>query len=439
MITDMKQNIFRKCGLVMGAALLTISSTLLTACHDGDWDAPASYADAQASYGNKELKETNVITIEQLKTTYASVISDGTQQQVTKDTQIKGVVIGNDAGGNIYKSVYLQDATGVIQLCINRSNTSVYLPVGQTVLVELNGLYVGSYGKQPQIGGGSYVSGNYVNLSRMEQAVWMQHFKLVGKTDGTLETVTPIEVKAVATGSSVRIIRLDDGTALNIEKDCGRLVTLRDIELGEADGTSTYATATATTNRSFKDINSGALALRTSNYADFALAVMPTGKLDITGILGRYNNGWQLLLRTEADEAESKGEVSVPEGLKSEPAGDGTATNPYNVAAVTAYTMGLGADVQSGEVYATGIVTEVSDIDITGTYGNATYLIADDSAGETGTFQIYRGYGLNGEKFNAAGATIIKKGDVVVIKGKVVNYKGNTPQFAQGSTIVSIN
>ena len=210
MITDMKQNIFRKCGLVMGAALLTISSTLLTACHDGDWDAPASYADAQASYGNKELKETNVITIEQLKTTYASVISDGTQQQVTKDTQIKGVVIGNDAGGNIYKSVYLQDATGVIQLCINRSNTSVYLPVGQTVLVELNGLYVGSYGKQPQIGGGSYVSGNYVNLSRMEQAVWMQHFKLVGKTDGTLETVTPIEVKAVATGSSPNVHEEDE-------------------------------------------------------------------------------------------------------------------------------------------------------------------------------------------------------------------------------------
>ena len=26
----------------------------------------------------------------------------------------------------------------------------------------------------------------------------------------------------------------------------------------------------------------------------------------------------------------------------------------------------------------------------------------------------------------------------VLIKGKVINYQGNTPQFAQGSTIVSL-
>jgi len=80
----------------------------------------------------------------------------------------------------------------------------------------------------------------------------------------------------------------------------------------------------------------------------------------------------------------------------------------------------------------------VSDIDTEGTYGNATYLISDRTDGATGTFQIYRGYGLNGQKFNAKDATIIKPGMEVIVKGKVVNYKGNTPQFAQGSTIVSI-
>jgi hypothetical protein len=98
----------------------------------------------------------------------------------------------------------------------------------------------------------------------------------------------------------------------------------------------------------------------------------------------------------------------------------------------------MAADVQSSEVYAKGIIVSVSDIDTSGTYGNATYLISDERDGSTGTFQIYRGYGLNGQKFNAKGATIIKEGDEVVVYGKVVNYKGNTPQFAQGSTIVSI-
>ena len=34
--------------------------------------------------------------------------------------------------------------------------------------------------------------------------------------------------------------------------------------------------------------------------------------------------------------------------------------------------------------------------------------------------------------------TLIKEGQEVVIKGKVINYKGNTLQYAQGSTIESI-
>ena len=90
------------------------------------------------------------------------------------------------------------------------------------------------------------------------------------------------------------------------------------------------------------------------------------------------------------------------------------------------------------DIYAKGIIVSISDIDTTGSFGNATYLISDYADGSTGTFQVYRGYGLNGEKFNKPGATIIKVGDAVLIKGKVVNYKGNTPQFAQGSTIVTI-
>ncbi len=77
-------------------------------------------------------------------------------------------------------------------------------------------------------------------------------------------------------------------------------------------------------------------------------------------------------------------------------------------------------------------------MDTIGTFGNATYLISDYSDASTGTFQVYRGYGVNGQKFSAPGATIIKEGQEVVIKGKVVNYKGNTPQYAQGSTIVSL-
>ena len=54
-------------------------------------------------------------------------------------------------------------------------------------------------------------------------------------------------------------------------------------------------------NRNFKDISSSALVLRTSTYADFAGNVMPTGKVNVTGIFTRYRNTWQILLRTIDD------------------------------------------------------------------------------------------------------------------------------------------
>jgi hypothetical protein len=161
---------------------------------------------------------------------------------------------------------------------------------------------------------------------------------------------------------------------------------------------------------------------------------MPTTRVDITGVAARYNDTWQIMMRTEKDIVESTTEPAPV----STPAGSGTEDDPYNVAAVSKATKALPADGTKDNIYTKGIVVSVSDIDTSGSYGNATYLISDRADGATGTFQIYRGYGLNNVKFNA-GAKAIKAGDEVVVFGKIVNYKGNTPQYAQGSYIVKLN
>lgn len=133
------------------------------------------------------------------------------------------------------------------------------------------------------------------------------------------------------------------------------------------------------------------------------------------------------------------GEIVKPDNgdvIVVEPSGSGTEADPYNVAGVLEYISGLGADVQStNEVYIKGIITEVQDIDVTGTFGNATYYISDDADGKANKFYIYRGFGLGGKKFNE-GATAIKAGDKVVIKSKVVNYKGNTPETVSNNCII---
>jgi len=116
-----------------------------------------------------------------------------------------------------------------------------------------------------------------------------------------------------------------------------------------------------------------------------------------------------------------------------EPTGEGTLASPYNVAKALAIIKA--GTYTTDEVYVSGIISQIDDID-TGNYGNSTYYISDD--GKTSTqLEVYRGLSVNGEKFKAADE--IKVGDKVVVLGKLTLFKETTPEFAQGSKIVSLN
>lgn len=428
MVTDSKTQTTMKTSKYILFALAVLGLT--TSCQDGDWDAPATENSIE-SYGNKYIQATNLKTIAELKELYKNEINNNSLKEVKTPLQIKGIVTGNDEGGNIYNSLYIQDNTGAIAISVGQGGLFGPFAVGQPVIVELQGLYVGGYGKQPQIGT-TYTNPNKEGatpqVGRMSRYIWQNHYRLLLPDDelviGLL--VTPIEVKW-------------NFNSLDLAQDCAKLITLKGVTLAEADGKAVFApndgSVSLTANCANRVISGVSnVVLRTSTYADFANQIMPTERVDITGIATRYNDVWQLLMRTEADIVKSNTEAPPV----AEPKGSGTEADPFNVAGVTKYTKGLAADKESGVIYAKGIITTVSEIDLTGTYGNATYLISDRADGATGTFQIYRGFGLNGQKFNAPGATIIKAGDEVLIKGKVINYKGNTLQFAQGSTILSI-
>ncbi len=122
-----------------------------------------------------------------------------------------------------------------------------------------------------------------------------------------------------------------------------------------------------------------------------------------------------------------------------EPTGSGTAEDPYNVAKVIEVTKALSSEEVVENVYTKGYIVQIDNIDTSGDFGNATYWISDDVDGKSGKYEVYRGFGLGGEKFNAAGATIIKTGDLVIIKGKIKNFKGQTPEYDSGSIIVELN
>ena len=265
---------------------IAITSMGLAACMDKDWEAPQF---DEPLYGNNSIMKEEgdkVITIGELKEKYSSLInasSDGVKE-ITDDWQLQVVVNGNDEGGNLYKQISVQDPTGAIIVGINASNLYPYMPVGQQLLINLKGLHIGGYRKQAQIG--ALYNGR--SIGRMDTDVWEQHVRLLkeGEIEAKVDTVD-FDENADKFILSGRIVKLS-GVTISGE---GTQV------LAPEDGSVTLSSNCA--NRLINGKSS--LVLRTSSYSKFANRAIPKGKADVYGVCTRYNNTWQILMRTESD------------------------------------------------------------------------------------------------------------------------------------------
>lgn len=271
---------------------LVLGAASFTSCMDDDWKTPEGIVD-NPPYGNNEItvaEGDKVMTIEQLKSQYASVISANGCQEITDDVQLQVAVNGNDQGGNIYKQLSVQDATGGIIVGINATDQFAFLPVGQKILINLKGAYVGGYGQMAQIGT-LYNDG----IGRMELNDWKSRMRILTQPEDA-EKVT-----AVAD-------TIDFDGNMGKENLCGRIVRLKDVTIS-GDGTQILApddgTVTLTSNCANRTINgalnSNNIVLRTSTFSDFAARAIPTGKVTVYGICTSFRDTYQILMRTNSD------------------------------------------------------------------------------------------------------------------------------------------
>lgn len=289
--------------------IMVMVATLMASCMGSDYAAPGLDPD-NAPWGNNEITETNVVSIADLKARYASTIASNGYVKIEEDMQIKGVVTGNDYAGNIYQQIPLQDETGALVIGISASALYGHLPEGQEILVDLNGLYIGGYGEQCQIGS-VYTSPNTgkTGIGRMDRYTWQKHFRLIGEAD---------VAKADALAEDFDPSKLTDASYM--EANAGKLMTIRKVSFLNADGKSVFAPddgSVALTsncaNRALKEYSSKNIVVRTSTYADFAQEVIPGGTKDIKGIFTRYYDTWQILLRSTDDITDSQ--TAALEGL----------------------------------------------------------------------------------------------------------------------------
>lgn len=271
---------------------LLAGALAFVSCQDGDWDIPEGIP-----YGNNSLEAGTTVTIAELQSTYANVISNNSYKKITEDLWLRCVVNGNDFGDNIYKQISVQDETGGIIIGINGSDQGAFMPVGQKLLINLKDLYVGGYGNMAQIGG--LYNGS---LGRMELAEWKQHVRLI--MDSMPE--------ALAFGS-MKVDTLDFDPSKTMAQQSGRVVRLSGVTISR-DGTPVIAPDDGSVslvsncvNRTLSGGNAGSkCVLRTSTYASFKGVAVPTEVVELYGIATIYRDTWQILARTQSDLAWTK-------------------------------------------------------------------------------------------------------------------------------------
>lgn len=252
------------------------------------------------SFTATNIAEPNT-TISSIRSAYSSVISNSGYEQITSDKIFDGVVVANDVSGNIYQFIYLQglnndgtvDTTeGGIAVGIKGLGCLYTLfPVGQVVRVNLNGLYVGGYGKSPRVGMPYINTNSAMRLGPMPLPMMKTNIQKVG-------TPRPELVSA-------REMTASDLAPANIDKITPMLVVLKNAEIRDAGkpyahwevGGDSYSEAHGIS------INGTTVSnlLYTSTSATFAGDTIRAGKKTIYGLLGRYSSDYQLSLRSIDD------------------------------------------------------------------------------------------------------------------------------------------
>jgi hypothetical protein len=282
----MKYFISPKTTILAAAAFVLLSLGILSGCVDQKFDVPPVTIPTVNFPSNA--------TIDSVKTYYAFKPHSGTIDTllVTDDLVIQGVLNSTDSSGNIYKTMYMQDATGGITLSIDQSGLAATYKLGQRIYVKLKGLYLGTYGGMLEIGYGAYGSSS---IGRIPPAMLADHIFLDSLPS---HYVAPVVI------TDPKNAEMSKYTAMLIE-----LPKIRFYPSSGADtATTTFVIGNATTNRNIYDslhvpilIGGKNFIIRTSNYANFATDDIPKGVGTLRGILTVYNSQYQVVIRDSND------------------------------------------------------------------------------------------------------------------------------------------
>ncbi|MGO4708240.1 DUF5689 domain-containing protein [Chryseobacterium sp. 2TAF14] len=228
--------------------------------------------------------------------------------QITGDFYVKAQVTANDATGNLYKYVYVEDATGGLRINMNKSDLFLdnRFRLGKDVYIKLKGLYLRNVNDEIQLGGLFKNTSGVEQFGQIEEPQLYKHFF---DTNTVARAVAPTE-RSISSLTTA---------------DVGRWVKFKDLQFIDGDLGKTYASGTAQTNRTLEDCAGNKIILRTSGQADFGTSDNPKkasateiegGKGDVYAIVSIFNGTYQLwitkLSDVDLDDPRCDGSVYTP-------------------------------------------------------------------------------------------------------------------------------
>lgn len=178
MENQMKKNLIQNVIFCCGAVVMSL---FLTSCDEfgpvftGKYDNP----DVSHVYTDADMEAMGLerINIADLKSQYTL----GNPFVIYDNVYVKGQVTTSDQSGNFYRTFYIQDETGGIEIKIGKTGLYNNYKVGQWVYVKCQGLSLGSYNGLIQIGYED-LTGNY-ETAYMDASLLVDNYVFCGELD----------------------------------------------------------------------------------------------------------------------------------------------------------------------------------------------------------------------------------------------------------------
>lgn len=219
---------------IAALSLFCSCSEFQPAFTDFDKNLPEKYktytkSEIEQEYGQiKTVKEIADMYVKHVAALPSEKQTDNASRalKINKPIVVSGVVSTTDQPGNFYKSFYIQDETGGLEIKVGKNGLyNLYKP-GQTIYVSLEGLTVGMYGFKSgsTYGGNGMVQVGFVDASGDYETAYIENSLIVDTHifRGAQEELSP------ATPAIITASQLPGRFETQVEnKYIGSLVTLK--------------------------------------------------------------------------------------------------------------------------------------------------------------------------------------------------------------------